>query len=487
MKPIARRVLTAFAILACMPCSIAVAALFQPDDRLVSDPNIDLIDPEFDPKDNLMVWQDRNGNLWLADIDQNNGAITPTSGKGLLVDTGLSNIIAIGNGPEFGYGAGGSAICYNKRVADTRFLAVAYKNVGGFWTPSLLGNGANRWRPMCTGPDTLDEAKVIYINQITPDQRALSWRILNSPDTERSFTTVGDVGGRWVPKQHAFVAPNNVGGFKQLFWVDIDTEQVSQITSDNSDKFAAIPWFAPEYNDILISAAVNFDSIGIFRRISGQWTIIHTIKIPTNFLYISSPEPFVHNGKSYIAVVATESLGSDPLPYFPAGPGEIWIANINPAKPFFRRIDRGEDGVFRSEPEPFMLNTGPVVYFTEHDPITGYAVVRVADTGLGSPTAGDSDSDGVSDDRDNCTQANNPNQVDADADGIGNRCDADLNNDCIINTTDIAIIISLLNTTNPNADLNNDGNVNNVDYLIAKSMLNSVPGPANAPHLCSMN
>ena len=152
-----------------------------------------------------------------------------------------------------------------------------------------------------------------------------------------------------------------------MFWVDIDTEVATQITFDNDDKFNVFLWHAPEYDDVLMSAAINFTEVGIFRRISGVWQRIYTFSLPSSFQFISSPEPFVHNGKSFISVIAAKELGADPLPFLPLGASQVWIANIDPSDPFFRRIDSGESGIRRSEPEPFMLATGPAVYFTQND------------------------------------------------------------------------------------------------------------------------
>ncbi|MFL5343791.1 MAG: cell-cell cohesion MYXO-CTERM protein MtsC [Hyalangium sp.] len=46
----------------------------------------------------------------------------------------------------------------------------------------------------------------------------------------------------------------------------------------------------------------------------------------------------------------------------------------------------------------------------------------------------DRDGDNISDDRDNCPAIANPNQDDADRDGLGDVCDADIDNDGVLNT-----------------------------------------------------
>ncbi len=58
----------------------------------------------------------------------------------------------------------------------------------------------------------------------------------------------------------------------------------------------------------------------------------------------------------------------------------------------------------------------------------------------------DSDADGALDVIDNCLLLANPTQLDADADGYGNACDADLNNSGTVTTADFAILRARLNT-----------------------------------------
>jgi hypothetical protein len=463
---------------------------FIPDDRLVSNPSVSISDPEFDSAGNRMVWQDATGDLWLADVDTATGNIIPGTGQGTLVDSGLASLISTGNGPEFGYGADGTSLCYTRLVVGTPYLAVARQDQAGNWIPGIQQNANDRYRALCTKPGTPDTARMVYVNASDPQQKSVSWRIIDDASSERSFTTIGDAGGQWADGVRAFVSPAVVDGFRQLFWVDIDTGETSQITFDNADKHNIVLWQAPEYNDLLMSASIDYAEVGIYRRIGGVWQRIYTFKLPSDLPLLNSPEPFVHNGRSYIAVVAAKALvGAAKSAYptaLPRGLSELWIANIDPADPFFRRIDSNTQAR-RDEPEPFMLATGPAVYFTQTNPVNGNATLRVADTGLGSAAAGDSDGDGVSDDRDNCTLVANASQVDSDSDGIGNRCDPDFNNDCLVGYNDFVAFKSMLgSSSSPLFDLNEDGNVNWVDYLtIMKQYMSIMPGEAAAPNVCN--
>ncbi len=54
----------------------------------------------------------------------------------------------------------------------------------------------------------------------------------------------------------------------------------------------------------------------------------------------------------------------------------------------------------------------------------------------------DADGDGIPDFEDNCTEASNPGQIDADADGFGNACDADLDGDLRVTSQDLDAVIA---------------------------------------------
>ncbi len=90
----------------------------------------------------------------------------------------------------------------------------------------------------------------------------------------------------------------------------------------------------------------------------------------------------------------------------------------------------------------------------------------------------DIDHDFVVDALDDCIIDANTDQYDADGDGYGNLCDADLNNSGLVTVTDYTILRNALNSTNPVADLNHSGRVTVADYTILRNRLNTAPGPS---------
>ena len=90
----------------------------------------------------------------------------------------------------------------------------------------------------------------------------------------------------------------------------------------------------------------------------------------------------------------------------------------------------------------------------------------------------DADSDGVADSADNCTLVANPDQRDTNDDGYGNACDADLDNDGVINFADLALFKSVFLSNSEDADFNGDGYVNFGDLALVKGSFLGAPGPS---------
>jgi subtilisin-like proprotein convertase family protein len=96
----------------------------------------------------------------------------------------------------------------------------------------------------------------------------------------------------------------------------------------------------------------------------------------------------------------------------------------------------------------------------------------------------DADGDGVFDSVDNCQTVANPAQIDSDGDGYGNLCDADLNNDCIVNAGDLGLLRSRFFSPDADADFNSDGVVNAADLGILKQAFFAAPGPSALTQSC---
>jgi hypothetical protein len=110
--------------------------------------------------------------------------------------------------------------------------------------------------------------------------------------------------------------------------------------------------------------------------------------------------------------------------------------------------------------------------------------------------AAKTDGDDAPDAIDNCTLVTNTAegvvagtsvplyQLDADSDGFGNVCDADLNNSSLTTGSDYTILRNVINQSYSSsanaakADINGSGLVTGADYTLLRNRLNTAPGPS---------
>ena len=96
----------------------------------------------------------------------------------------------------------------------------------------------------------------------------------------------------------------------------------------------------------------------------------------------------------------------------------------------------------------------------------------------------DADEDGVEDSEDNCLEVPNADQADANADGFGDACDPDYNDDGAVGIPDFNVIRSQFGKTeadaefDPACDHNGDGAIGIPDFNVLRSLFGLPPGPS---------
>jgi hypothetical protein len=446
---------------------------FVPDDHIVSNPENDFPGPEFDRATNRVIWQDRQNRLWIGSVDPVTGALIPANGRGQEIDSGLAPAGQVGNTPRYTFGGDQDALIYTKLSGTEYQLTKALETEPNVWQITVLENGLDRWKPNGTPEETTGPAMIVY-NREAPNGTVVSWRLLDDPASEQTAQVFAQ-GGRFLGAEpYLLVLNGDANDVGQVYQIPFATGVPEQITFGDQDKENAFIWWAPEYEDYLFIVMIEFSELGFYRRVDGVWTNFYQLAIPNGKPFLSSPEAFIFDGRSYVTVVSCDELGSGGFQGQPHGPSEIWITGIDPVNPFFRRIDDPGYLAQRSEPEPYILDTEPVVYYTELDATGDIRLIKRAKTGF----IHDTDGDGVADASDNCQLRANASQRDTNGDGYGNVCDTDLDNNGIVNYTDLGLFTQVVFTNDADADFNGDGVVSFTDLGTLKSFFFLPPGPS---------
>lgn len=122
-------------------------------------------------------------------------------------------------------------------------------------------------------------------------------------------------------------------------------------------------------------------------------------------------------------------------------------------------------------PDPGFLGTDSFVYALDDGTRVSFATVTVR-------VIHDADGDGIADEVDDCILVANPDQRDTDGDGYGNVCDADLNDDGIVNFQDLALFRQRFGSADADADFDGNGIVNFADLERLRLLFLESPGPS---------
>ncbi len=366
-----------------LACAVQAQAQFVPSDSIVSDPSSTLPDPEFDHTDFRFAWKDDSGRVWVGRLDPMNGSFSPRNGQGFLVDTTAwsGQINGIGNGPEWGNSQNGPEIYYTDLVPGGNPGLAKAVPVGNTWVHAELPNARQRAIPIASQDPAFPNACITYLKVTTPGSGLPQWRVENNPVTEHALPGDGSGGGgRWVPGQRAIsiAVVDTVTGIRQAAKYIIDDNSTHVLTSDIGDKTEVWMWPAPEFGDAYVFMCINeaTGQLNVYKEsVPGNhdWQILYTIAPPARYPYVLSPEPFTYGGRSYVFMQMSQS------PVQNNSPADIWLSTIDPALPFYRQVS-DTTTLERRDPEYFILQTGPVIYYTEVR--SGIRVIHRAATGL---------------------------------------------------------------------------------------------------------
>jgi hypothetical protein len=354
--------------LALCVCSVVLAqtaaAQWVPNETRAS-AQPDLIDYEFSQSRAQFAWNDELGNLWIGNVDRATGLFVPADGRAILVDPDamrFEDAQKTKNGPEWVSTSAGDLIVYTKYAGahsdNNSRIGLAQQNPDGSWYGALLGS-ATRKAPYASSDPDDPAPRLTYVD----NKERHYWRELWNAGTEKRIADFPDSNYpvRHVRGARAVAYPLTVGATDQIFYRDLDTDVVTQLTFDAGNKYEVWMWRAPEFGDELVfMTLVDQIELRVYRELpvgpggQKQWTPIYSQKAPSGNK-IFSPEPFVWNGKSYIFMA--QSVRPNKFR------SEIWIANLDTGAPIFRRITDNALLRTRTDPEVFITDAGPRIYF----------------------------------------------------------------------------------------------------------------------------
>lgn len=360
---------------------------FQPEAELVSDPDSPVVDFEPETVGYQFTWVDSDENLWVGDIDRETGLLVPPDGRGTLLDTHAARPREFLNGPEWALDVSGPVVVYTRKTAAGPRLGQAYVDSDG-WVAEMLGAGVYRYGPYGSLDPGDADPRIFYKGPSSlsdPDDpaEAFYWRSLNNPGSETKF---GDriSPTRWIPgfRQILYTAiPDGTADRSaQVYLYDIDSANATQITNGVGSRASPRVWSAPDFGERrLMAVARDRDVLEIYlERTAGvsdppQWKLLRELVVPEQSVgpYIYNARPFVHEGASYIVMLAMECRDScDGGPGRRGGLTDVWLVGSLRTEPEWRRIS-DDVPAFREDPETIEIGGRPFTYIYRFAAIDG--------------------------------------------------------------------------------------------------------------------
>jgi hypothetical protein len=351
----------------------ARAQAFEPNEERVSR-QLDMLDGEFNQARAQYVWCDSAGRLWVANVNRRTGLLEPANGKGVLVDPAAlstQDMQLTYNGPEWASAAAGDRIVYTKFPVDKPHtlgnarLASARETAPNVWAIELLPSGLSRNAPYSSHDADDPRPRISYVGLTGLHY----WRELDTPASEELLPNLpaSPRSVRFAVGARAVVYPLVVNGVSQVFRYDLDSKALEQLTFDEGDKdLETAPWIwqAPELgNAETLLTVANYSELRIYVRTGNAPGAPVWVRAATRAFNatdkVTSPEPFVYGGRSYVFLAVASQAN--------AFPSDIWLVNIDEGAPMMRRLN--DTGTLRArvDPEVFITETGPYVYYNRYN------------------------------------------------------------------------------------------------------------------------
>jgi hypothetical protein len=321
-----------------------------------------------------------------------------------------------------------------------------------------------------------ENADGVYLQDTVIESNFFPWLDLHAA-TWADYDSDGDVD---ILLTGSVIGEENIEGKSEIYvndggtFVPLGRELPAPI--DSSGRGGAFTWF-----DVDGDGDLDYFVAGSYWVPNGNGLVEAQMHLYRNDGLVPNEVPEAPTGLG-----ATEAGGSITLSWNPAEddttPADAITYDLQV------RPQAGEAGPRRRLPEPGNLSAVTSWTLRGLEPGTYTWTVRAVDSAFNGSRAAfstftvdeapDSDSDGIPDDVDNCTERANADQRDTDGDGYGNRCDPDFNGDGVVNFVDLGVMKDVFFSNDADADLDGDGAVNFGDLGILKGYFFDPPGPS---------
>jgi hypothetical protein len=370
-------------------------------------------------------WTDRNNNLWVSGINHVTGAWTPISGQETLVDNAAPMSFFWqdwGNGPEWAFSTPVpgqnpiSQLVYTgyasgqQPVWEYAGAAFATLTAASTWSTAFLPKDYypvlfNTVLPLASQCPSDPVAQSVFENLATPTvmyTEAVSSTVSGPTATpfgyfangigERFVPCANDTnnpaeGTRWLTFQGDVTIGTNT--LQQVFWYDMDTQAVQQLTFDPTTKQRAVLFKAPDFPDssgnaqyVLMTLAADMEiqiyvQNGNYPNGAPLMQLVNTIYSPDPVEpYMFDPKAFINctaahpQCQTYVVMGLSEVANSQQTESQPNGLG---VTSINPATPMFEVLATAQSSppTQRLDPKFFITSQyGPLVYYAKMNALT---------------------------------------------------------------------------------------------------------------------
>jgi hypothetical protein len=351
-------------------------------------------------------WTDRQSNLWIAHLDPNSGQFISPGANDELADTTAFFWNVYGNGPEWAFstqnGQKVSQLVYSRwqpgQPQTVAFTGAAYATQTAYntWSakffPGAIGKGngtagsANSNLPEGSQCNADPIALAMFKNFASPIQMFTEpvTSVTGTAPTLAPFTSNG-IGERFVPCTHQLLyQADAVFGqytFQQVFWYNMDTGVVEQLTTDPTTKSAGFMFKAPDFGDnYIFFTLVNHTTIQVYEQTgtnadgSPAFALVNSITSPdANEPYMNSPEPFINCTPTCTTYVFTTLAKTTDAQKNLTEPTGLAVIALSPNTPMFNILVPANflPARQRLDPEYFITPNGPYLYYNRIVPQSG--------------------------------------------------------------------------------------------------------------------